>query len=291
MEENMDRLLEKAKALAADIRYVEGIDSEKPFWKALQANRAARRQRRMNRLVRIAACLSLPLLAGVIGLSVLYFHNSEKDQYASISTPNGSVIRYELPDRTVVWLNSGTTLKHPTVFGRKSREVELSGEAFFDVTASKDRPFYVRISDGVSVKVYGTRFNVSAYADSPAILTTLESGHVDMVSPRGSIVLRPGEQASYDKESGKLAKRSVNANEMSSWKDGKLLFRNATVDEIFDAVSRKFGVSFELSGNAPRETFRATFRHETLEQILDCLAGMAGFDWSIENDTVNIRFK
>lgn len=287
MEESNDRLLEKATAIAEDIRYMESLNPEKAFRKGLEAYRIRRRTRNLNRLVRGAACLSLPLLISVICLAVLRFNNQDKRQYASICTPNGSVVRYELPDNSVVWLNSGTTLRHPVAFGRKSREVELSGEAFFEVEANPERPFYVNTSNGVSVKVYGTRFNVSAYDDAPAILTTLESGHVDVISASGSIALRPGEQASYVKESGRLSKKSVNTSEHLAWKDGKMIFRNAGLGEIFEAVGKKFGVAFKINGKLPQETFRATFRHESLEQILDTLAGMAGFSWSLSEETAD----
>ena len=76
-------------------------------------------------------------------------------------TATGSVIRYELPDHSVVWLNAGSTLRYPTTFKKDNRLVELKGEAYFEVQADKDRPFYVNTPNGLSVYVYGTKFNVA----------------------------------------------------------------------------------------------------------------------------------
>ena len=100
---------------------------------------------------------------------------------ASVTAPRGAVVRYELPDNSTVWLNSGSTLIYPTRFDRKTRRVQLDGEAYFEVQANPEKPFYVGASDGLSVKVYGTKFNVEAYSDDDIITTTLENGHVDVL--------------------------------------------------------------------------------------------------------------
>ena len=123
-------------------------------------------------------------------------------------------MRYELPDQSVVWLNSGTTLRYPTVFKKGSRTVELRGEAYFEVQADQDRPFYVKMPNNLSVYVYGTKFNISAYDDEKCIETVLEKGRVNVITPNHkTIVLSPGEQISYNKESEALRKEKVDVYE------------------------------------------------------------------------------
>src|SRR5699024_8332285 len=107
-----------------------------------------------------------------------------EEKYAEIAA-TGAVIRYELPDHSVVWLNSGSTLRYPTVFKKENRNVMLKGEAYFEVQADKERPFYVNTPAGLSVYVYGTKFNVNAYEDDNSIETVLEKGKVNVVSPDG----------------------------------------------------------------------------------------------------------
>ena len=104
------------------------------------------------------------------------------------------MIRYELPDGSVVWLNAGTTLRYPTVFKKDNRSVELKGEAYFEIQADQERPFYVNTQNGLSVYVYGTKFNVNAYENDDYVETVLEKGKVNVITPnRETIVLTPGE--------------------------------------------------------------------------------------------------
>lgn len=124
-------------------------------------------------------------------------------QYVDITASVGSVVRYELPDNSVVWLNSGSTLRYPTVFRGEGREVDLQGEAYFDVQTDKEHPFYVNTPSGIRVYVYGTRFNVSAYESEDYVETVLESGHVSVFMPvyGTSETLNPGERLLFDKKS------------------------------------------------------------------------------------------
>ena len=217
-----------------------------------------------NQLMRYAAFLTIPLFLSSLVLGYLYFSGTETDEkYAEVVTATGSVIRYELPDHSVVWLNAGSTLRYPTTFKKDNRLVELKGEAYFEVQADKDRPFYVNTPNGLSVYVYGTKFNVAAYEDDNYIETVLEKGKVNVITPdQETIVLAPGEQLLYDKQSQQLKKNKVDVYGKIAWKDGKLIFRNASLEEILK--------------------YRATFRTETLSQILDYLARSADLKWKIE---------
>ena len=238
-----------------------------------------------NQLVRYAAFLTIPLLLSSLILGYLYFGGTEdEEKYAEVMAASGAVIRYELPDHSVVWLNAGSTLRYPTVFRKNNRNVELKGEAYFEVQADKERPFYVRTSNGLSVYVYGTKFNVAAYDDDDYIETVLEKGKVNVITPtQETIVLAPGEQLLYDKNSQKTTKNKVDVYGKVAWKDGKLIFRNASLEEIFKRLERHFNVEIQFDNRYGKEyKYRATFRTETLPQILDYLARSADMKWKIE---------
>ncbi|MGM9753565.1 MAG: FecR family protein [Candidatus Cryptobacteroides sp.] len=289
MNEN-EQLLAQAEALLQDIRYMESIDCNKAYERGMKKIRARRRSRVASSFVRIAACLSVPFMAAAGIFGYLYFSQQKNDTYTCVSALSGSVVRYELPDHSTVWLNSGSSLSYPTRFAKNRREVKLEGEAYFDVKASRKQPFYVHTSDSLSVRVYGTRFNVAAYGNENLIETTLESGHVDVeVENVGTLCLVPGEQALYDKTSGSLHKRSVNTSDNCSWKDGRLVFRNSSLDNIFRQLSRKFGVDFRVEGTLSDDTFRATFRNESLSRIMDYLAETAGFSWHSADRTIIVE--
>ena len=206
------------------------------------------------------------------------------EKYAEVTAATGSVIRYELPDHSVVWLNAGSTLRYPTTFKKDNRLVELKGEAYFEVQADKDRPFYVNTPNGLSVYVYGTKFNVAAYEDDNYIETVLEKGKVNVITPdQETIVLAPGEQLLYDKQSQKSKKNKVDVYGKIAWKDGKLIFRNASLEEILKRLERHFNVEIQFNNRSGKEyKYRATFRTETLSQILDYLARSADLKWKIE---------
>lgn len=286
--ENMDpeSLLRKAHALGNDIKEMESIDVARAYQRTQKILKANRKKQMYNQLMRYAAFLVVPLLLTSLVLGYLYFQKPElAEKYAEVTAATGSVIRYELPDHSVVWLNSGSTLRYPTVFRSDNRNVELNGEAYFEVEADNERPFYVNTRHGLTVYVYGTRFNVTAYEDDSNIETVLEKGKVNVISPdRKTIIqLAPGEQLLYNKQSQKLIKNKVDIYEKVAWKDGKLIFRNASLDDIFKHLSRHFNVDIQFNNKSGKEyKYRATFRNETLPQILDYLARSAALKWKTE---------
>lgn len=282
---NPESLLRKAQALGDDIKEMESIDVMGAYRQTQAKIKTNRRKSMYNQLMRYAAFLTIPLLLTSLFFGYLYFGGTdEEEQYAEVTAATGSVIRYELPDHSVVWLNAGSTLRYPTVFRNDNRNVELKGEAYFEVQADKERPFYVNTLNGLKVYVYGTKFNVAAYDDDSYIETVLEKGKVNVITPnQETIVLAPGEQLLYDKQSQKSKKNTVDVYGKVAWKDGKLIFRNASLEEIFKRLERHFNVDIQFDNKAGKEyKYRATFRNETLSQILDYLAKSATLKWKIQ---------
>lgn len=283
---NPESLLRKAQALGDDIKELESIDVQQAYRQMQRKIKNDRQKTIYNQWMRYAAFLTLPLLLTSLVLGYLYFQEPKvDDKYAEITAAKGSVIRYELPDHSVVWLNAGSTLRFPTVFREDNRNVELKGEAYFEVEANQECPFYVNTSNGLSVYVYGTKFNVAAYEDDDYIETVLENGKVNVTAPgQETVVLAPGERLLFEKQNAKLTKNTVDVYEKVAWKDGKLIFRNATLEDIFKRLSRHFNVDIEFNNRYGKEyKYRATFRDETLTQILDYLAKSATLKWKVED--------
>ena len=180
--------------------------------------------------------------------NVVYYHKKKDsvmvEEYNMIRTPLGGEFSLTLADGTKVWLNAMSELRYPVAFSGDLREVELRGEAYFEVAENKNKPFIVR-TDEFNVRVLGTSFNISAYADSPLALTTLCSGQVqltDCMNPKNEQDLLPGEQLLFHRESRKMEIRNVDTDVFVSWREGFFQFDNHTVEEVFMILQRWYNV-------------------------------------------------
>lgn len=231
---------------------------------------------------RIAAILTIPLLMSTLLLTYRLTEKQGDAQMVEIQANQGTHIKYELPDNSVVWLNAESKLTFPTTFNPDRREVYLSGEAYFEVYSDKEHPFYVHTNEGISVYVYGTKFNVETYPESNRIKTVLQEGRVNvlMTKEKKSYKMSPGESFTYKKDSGEIAVSHVDPYVATAWKDGKLIFRDDNLEEIFAELERHFDVKIiykNLSDRDPR--YRATFTGEGLDDILTYLAQSAHLEW------------
>ncbi|MFZ6038861.1 MAG: FecR family protein [Bacteroidota bacterium] len=184
---------------------------------------------------------------------VMQTGNNEQEQidisHAAVTkmiVPYGKRTKLNLSDGTKIWLNSGSMLEFPTQFTEKSREIHLlSGEIYLEVAPDKKKSFIVHTSD-FSVKVYGTKFDVSMYNDSPHYVVLVE-GSVRLKSTTKSteIKLSPNEQVIYD-ENGMFNKREVDATEFVSWKNGYLSFDKTPMNEVLKQIGRYYNLSFNF---------------------------------------------
>ena len=160
-----------------------------------------------------------------------------KVAYSEVIAPMGSRIKIDLPDGSIAWLNHGTILRYPQKFGRISRELFISGEAYFNVQKENRRPFIVKTTD-VDIHVLGTTFNVMAYEDDSNIEVVLESGKLEICycalgkPSTNTASLSPGERILIDKDQGKVSKYRGNSDKYTSWKDGIIIFREDPMDLI-----------------------------------------------------------
>lgn len=155
----------------------------------------------------------------------------------TISTPKGGQYQLILPDGTKVWLNAGSKLNYPVSFkGRRDREVDLSGEAYFEVKKDKEQPFIVK-SAHQQIKVLGTHFNISAYPEDADVKTTLLEGSVEV---NAKTILKPGEQSvlSHDQ----IRVEQVDTEISVAWKNGDFMFKNEPLENIMQKIARWYNV-------------------------------------------------
>lgn len=215
--------------------------------------------------------------------------------YMEINSMVGSKTRVLLPDSTTVWLNGNSYIRYPKVFDKNTRQIELTGEAFFDVTENKEKPFIVTM-EGMRVQVLGTEFNILANANSGLIETTLIDGSVALYNEKNNTatadrILVPGEQALFDKKSGSIEVRPVRTSSYTSWVTGDFFFEKITFGEILGVLERSFNVKFHLKNESIKEVFlTAKFTHkESLEEILSILQISMRYKYEIKDRDVYIK--
>lgn len=201
----------------------------------------------------------------------------------------------QLPDGTSVTLNHYSSLSYPERFRSDNREVELDGEAYFEVSKDKKHPFIVQ-TDAVDVQVLGTHFNVEAYQNNPDVKTTLLSGSVAVSNKSNSerIVLKPNEIAIYNKVEGKLTcKMLENAKDEISWQQGEFIFDDMSLQDIVRELTNSFGTTILVNDTALQHyRISARFRNgEDLETILTVLHEVGYFNYSQDNKQIIIYAK
>lgn len=285
--ENIKKYLRIVDAVEKDIREYQSYDPDVAFEKIERKMVISSRGKGAGgkQIFAVIAAVLLLLLIPASLLSYLYVKQNflEEPVYHTITTAPGMISQFNLPDNSKVWLNAGSTLRYPTRFSTKKREVFLEGEGYFDVESNKSNPFYVSLNDNLRVKAYGTSFNISSYPDEPVVETVLETGMVDVRYGTQVVELHPGKSLSFDKENRKMELASVNAEEKTAWKDGWLVFRYASIDEVVKVLSRRYNIDIVLHTTPGKKydfNFRGTFSTETITQILDYMKMAAPIEWS-----------
>lgn len=186
--------------------------------------------------------------------------------YNTLTVPRGGgMVTLTLADGTRVWVNAASSIRYPTAFTAHERMVELTGEAYFEVTHDRGRPFAVRTPQ-VAVQVLGTRFNVSAYEEDGQQQVVLVNGSVKVMTntKNNSQLLSPGQLATYT--DGKLTVKAVNTEEYTSWIKGYLLLKRTPWEQLMRRLSRHYDVSIN--------THIPAFKEETFSGRLDLQANL-----------------
>ncbi|SCW74666.1 FecR family protein [Mucilaginibacter sp. NFR10] len=217
-------------------------------------------------------------------------YTADKDQqqngpvaYNTISTPRGGQYRVVLPDGSKVWLNSASSLKFPTAFTGTERDVELTGEGYFEVAKNKAKPFNVKVKD-INVAVLGTHFNIMAYNDEAAVKTTLLEGSVKLTQGNTSNLLKPGQQGIINDKSIKII--DVDTDEAVAWKNGFFDFGRANIQDIMKQLSRWYGTEVIYEGKIPDDEFVGKISRDVkLSQVLHILE-LSHVRFRIENKKI-----
>jgi ferric-dicitrate binding protein FerR (iron transport regulator) len=232
---------------------------------------------------------------GLGSLALLAFHRNEflklSQRYNIIEVPYGERSQLTLYDGTKVWLNSGTKIKYPVVFGGNSRNVSLEGEAYFDVANDLEHPFIVS-AGRLLIEVTGTHFDVCSYPGENEISTTLEEGSVKVIDSFNDhfVNMNPGEQVILNHETNGFKRVTVNTELYTSWKENILKFDDATFEEMIKKMERWYDVKISVApGIDTKERFTMTIKTESLREMLLLVSKTTKIKYEIKDNNVWIK--
>ncbi|MCG6186177.1 FecR family protein [Maribellus maritimus] len=223
---------------------------------------------------RIAAILVIPLVLSVLTLLYLQKNKNGADTaYAEIQCPLGVRTKFELPDGSTGFLNSGSNLRFPVSFSGE-RHVSVTGEAFFNIVPDQSNPFIVR-TQNLNIKVLGTRFNVIAYREDKKEEVILNSGKVEILSPEGKVydTLKPNQIFTLNTQNKTVQKNNAEALQYIGWTEGKLIFRHEKMRQVSERLGRWYNAEIIIEDPEILDyVLRATFIDEPLDEVLKLLS-------------------
>jgi ferric-dicitrate binding protein FerR (iron transport regulator) len=208
--------------------------------------------------------------------------------YNKIETPRGGQYQIDLPDGSRVWLNAASVLKFPAVFRGDERLVELTGEAFFEVSPNKLMPFKIQ-TQSQTVEVLGTRFNINSYSNELDVKTTLVEGSVKIsgTSTNQVTYLKPGQQA-INSNHGPMRLITVNTDQMTAWKSGRFVFNDMELENIMRQLERWYDVEVDYS-KIPKISYNAHISMGLkLSKVLETLEITGGIKFKIDGRKIKI---
>lgn len=285
--------MEKIWSLRNELRFSEKKEIENAYNRFLGSISKESQNVKTLNLINVLKIMRYAAVLLVISLVSVYFYKIQDDDVRAfnlIEVPKGQHVSLTLSDGTKVILNAESKLTYPSEFSGNERNVELHGEAFFEVTHNKKAPFIVKGSF-LNVKVLGTKFNFRSYPNEKAEVT-LDEGKVEVESAdlKDKKILSPGQQILYTPKEGMRLVNKTDVYLVKSWTTGELSFQNKRLDEICAELERKFNVHINIENKKlKKEVFTCHFKNTvTIDQIFILLKETRNINYKIKNNEITI---
>jgi len=243
---------------------------------------------RLNNWIRVAALFILPILTA----AGMYFYMSRNESSSAplvIAVERGQKANLTLPDGSKVWLNSQSKLTYSAEFNEEKRELQLDGEAYFEVAHNPEKPFIVRSND-ISVEALGTAFGLKAYNEDNLISSILMRGKVRVTTPDGISILMPNDRVQYDKSAHKkVQSRVTNATDFNGWMHNELRFEDESLQEIAKNIQRIYNVKIVFANEQLKnQRYTGTVNNNSLESVLNIIMLTSPISFQIDKQQVTI---
>ena len=290
----VSQTLPDTRATEAELAQIRALTSRKPERKPLKI------MTWLPTAIAAAAVLALVLVLAIPGRNdkVMYDFAGIPAAYKhTVYTESGVKSQVTLPDGTHVWLNSESKITFPDQFQGERREIEFSGEAYFEVAKDSLHPMRIYTNKGFDVEVLGTSFNLKCYGDDPTATATLYSGRIQLVSEGGqTLAVKPNEIVTVGEKKRTYSTipsiqvrsaRGAAIDNQSAWKNGRLVFEETPMDEVVKMLRRWHGVDIVVQDpGILKYRITAEFGAESISQIAGMLRYCARIDYRIEDNTV-----
>lgn len=266
---------------------VKDVDLE-PICRSITGGRGKWKTVLKHAVTAVAACA---VGFGACFYAMKNFDHKDTAYPFTVRTLEGEKSRVTLPDGSYVTINSMSHLSYLYDEERGVRNVELRGEAWFDVKSDEEHPFIVDC-DNLKVECLGTEFNVTSYPDDESVTVVLKDGRINAVSMRDRVELHPGMKLRYDRSTGSVDTEMVEASDYCNWKRGEIHCNNITVEELFRRMSRTYGVSINIETPGMRtEKVYGMMLEGDLRHGMDIVCKACNAQYRFENDSTLSVYK
>jgi len=247
-------------------------------------------QKKWKKVLQWAAILILPIVSA---LSVYYFIQTQQgnNHPTIVIAGYGEKAEVVLPDGSRVWINSGSKITYNDEFNRKQRPVYLEGEAYFEVTKDKERPFIVK-TESMFVEALGTSFNIRSYSEDQQAFAVLIEGKIKVSASGQEQILSENQRAIFNKSTRTLTTDMVRSGDFIQWKSGNLYFDNQSFEDIARALSRIFNVDIQFASDKLRFIrFSGTLGMSSIRNTLDILSLTSPMRYEMQGTTIKLYYR
>lgn len=250
------------------------------------------------RALRLSAAAIILLVCGISSLFFLW--QSERtasevvEEYKEyvVEVPDGAKSKITFPDGSVVWLNAGSKVKYDSNFAKASRNVELTGEGYFEVSKNKELPFVVN-TEKLSVKVLGTKFNLKSYEEDSEVKVTLKEGAVkvgDFLTDAAPVELKPNQRFTFRKADLSMLVDSVDASHIDNWRNGAMTFDKVPLEEIAKELRRLYNIPIRIESDKLKQiVYYSDFQENvSVEKVLEILSSGNKFRYEVKPEEIRI---
>lgn len=235
------------------------------------------------RYIRNIAAILLPI---AIILGAYFYLNPQKTDSFVVLADMGEKASLTLPEGSKVAINSGSKITYFNDYNQKTRDIVLDGEGFFDVKYDPKKPFIVQCKD-IKIKVLGTSFGIKGYEDEDNIAIVLNSGKIQLVTPKEEIEMKPNERVVYNRVTQVASLEIVNADDYTDWRQNRLRFDNESLEGIVKTISRMHNIDIVFKDpDLEKQKFTGTIDNTNIESILNAISLTSPVDYKIKDGTV-----
>lgn len=266
-------------------------------WQRLQAELGQKsysrwqKSRKIQQFYRVAAIFFFVVSLGSMAWFFTQQPQTISETFTSVMAEKGQISKVQLPDGSLVWLNAGSQITYNNFFSAENRKVNLTGEAYFDVTKNEKLPLVVDCN-GLQVKVLGTRFNLNAYETGKTAEVVLEEGAVELINTITNddfYRMKPGERVKVDLQTSQYSAGLVNTTRYTSWRQGIINIYDLSIEDLVKRLEKRYNQQFDLAPDVKDFRYTFTIENEPLEDVLKLMERITPVKVEQTDETIKIE--